>query len=289
MIHRERTCRLCGEKEEYDYQDGHAHDPGVVPGRDATCTQTGIRMHFQCIDCGRLFEDFDCTVEITEESTVIPALGHDWGEPTYTWSEDNSTCTAERVCRIDDSHKETETATAASEVTREPTAAEEGERTYTAAFENPDFETQTRVEAIPALGTATLTFDLGGGTLDGKTGQITVEAAVGDVIRLPGAPTRDGYTFQYWKGSEYEAGAEYTVEGDHTFTAVWEKDGESEDPGDSDKNDKPENTDKPKDSDNRRAAVNTGDDTQLLGWILMFAGALVSTIIVVLIRRRRRA
>ena len=71
--------------------------------------------------------------------------------------------------------------------------------------------------------TATLTFDLGGGTLDGKTGTLTVVANVGDTIKLPGAPTRSGYTFQYWKGSQYGAGADYKVEGDHSFTAVWEK------------------------------------------------------------------
>ena len=70
---------------------------------------------------------------------------------------------------------------------------------------------------------ATLTFDLGGGTLDGKTGTITIEAKVGYKINLPGAPTKDGYTFKCWKGSEYDAGAEYTVEGDHEFTAEWEK------------------------------------------------------------------
>ena len=70
-----------------------------------------------------------------------------------------------------------------------------------------------------------LTFDLGGGTLDGKTGTITIEANVGDTIKLPGAPTRDGYTFKCWKGSEYEAGADYVVpEGGHEFTAEWEKD-----------------------------------------------------------------
>jgi len=69
----------------------------------------------------------------------------------------------------------------------------------------------------------TLTFDLAGGTLDGKTGKVTIEANVGDTIKLPEAPTREGYTFQYWKGSRYEAGADYKVEGDHTFTAVWEE------------------------------------------------------------------
>ena len=75
--------------------------------------------------------------------------------------------------------------------------------------------------AIPKK--ATLTFDLAGGTLDGKTGTVTIEANVGDTVKLPSAPTKDGYTFKYWKGSEYAAGAEYKVEGDHAFTAEWDK------------------------------------------------------------------
>ncbi len=70
---------------------------------------------------------------------------------------------------------------------------------------------------------ATLIFDLVGGTLDGKTGTVTIDAIVGDTVKLPAAPTREGYAFKYWKGSEYEAGADYKVEGDHAFTAVWEK------------------------------------------------------------------
>lgn len=70
---------------------------------------------------------------------------------------------------------------------------------------------------------ATLSFDLAGGTLDGKSGTVTIEATVGDTIKLPAAPTRPGYTFVCWKGSEYEAGAEYKVEGDHSFTAEWSK------------------------------------------------------------------
>ena len=38
-----------------------------------------------------------------------PRLGHDWGETTYEWSADNSTVTATRVCKRDDTHVETET------------------------------------------------------------------------------------------------------------------------------------------------------------------------------------
>lgn len=76
-----------------------------------------------------------------------------------------------------------------------------------------------------------LTFNLGGGMLDGKTGTITIEANVGDTITIPNAPTREGYTFQYWRGSEYYPGDKYTVKGDHTFTAVWKKNASGETPG----------------------------------------------------------
>ena len=72
----------------------------------------------------------------------------------------------------------------------------------------------------PELATYSITFDLGGGTLDGETGTVTWAIEEGSVITLP-APTRDGFTFDYWEGSRYEAGASYTVEGDHAFTARW--------------------------------------------------------------------
>ena len=67
-----------------------------------------------------------------------------------------------------------------------------------------------------------ISYDLNGGTLDGKTGVITVEAEEGSVITIPDAPTREGYNFLYWKGSEYHPGDKYTVDGDHTFTAQWQ-------------------------------------------------------------------
>ena len=46
---------------------------------------------------------------------------------------------------------------------------------------------------------------------------------VGDVVKMPAAPTRKGYKFVCWKGSELHPGDNYKVEGDHTFTAIWKK------------------------------------------------------------------
>ena len=85
--------------------------------------------------------------------------------------------------------------------------------------------------SIPAPTTAAISFDLNGGTLDGKTGIVTIIVKNGTSITLP-APTREGYTFDYWEGSRYNAGDLYTVNGDHTFTAQWKKN--SDDPGISD-------------------------------------------------------
>ena len=33
---------------------------------------------------------------------------HTWDETTYVWADDYSTCTAERVCLFNETHKETE-------------------------------------------------------------------------------------------------------------------------------------------------------------------------------------
>ena len=70
---------------------------------------------------------------------------------------------------------------------------------------------------------ATLTFDLAGGTLDGKTGTFTIRARIGDEVIIPDAPTREGHTFQHWQGSKCYPGDEHKVEGDHTFIAVWKE------------------------------------------------------------------
>ena len=67
-----------------------------------------------------------------------------------------------------------------------------------------------------------INYDLNGGTLDGNSGTVTEVYDDGTGITLP-TPTRDGYRFAYWEGSQYNAGDLYTVIGDHSFRAIWEK------------------------------------------------------------------
>lgn len=75
---------------------------------------------------------------------------HVFGDPAYAWSEDYSTCTATRVCAEDETHVEKETANATSVTTA--TCTEDGTRTYTAAFTNPAFTSQTKSVSEKATG-----------------------------------------------------------------------------------------------------------------------------------------
>ena len=68
-----------------------------------------------------------------------------------------------------------------------------------------------------------ITYDLNGGEYDGSTDDIVEKYVYGSKIKIHEAPTREGYKFLYWKGSEYQPGDDYTVTEDHTFTAQWEK------------------------------------------------------------------
>ena len=68
---------------------------------------------------------------------------HDWGEVKYTWTSDN-TCKAERVCKHDNTHIESETVTASGTVITAATCKEKGKMKYTATFENTAFLAQSR-------------------------------------------------------------------------------------------------------------------------------------------------
>ena len=91
--------------------------------------------------------------EAQTKTEALDPLGHDWGEPEYSWAKKDGEwhCTAKRTCKRDASHVEKETAKASVE-TVAATCTEAGKSVYTAAFENKAFEPQTKTEEIAALG-----------------------------------------------------------------------------------------------------------------------------------------
>ena len=123
-----------------DYYGGHQYSTEWTVDTEATCTTSGSKSH-HCERCG-------AKGNVTE----IPALGHQWGEPVYTWSEDNTTCTATRTCENNDEHSQTATATVTSEPTKAPTCTELGEMTYMATFTEEWAVEQTKTEGIPVTG-----------------------------------------------------------------------------------------------------------------------------------------
>ena len=111
----------------------------------ASCTEKGKTVYTATFQ-------HKCFTAQTRSDDLDP-LGHDWGEPEYSWAKqgDDWYCTAKRVCKRDASHVEEETVKASYQVTTPASTLKEGEGTYTATFENEAFETQTRTETIAKL------------------------------------------------------------------------------------------------------------------------------------------
>lgn len=124
-----------------------------------------------------------------------------------------------------------------------------------------------------------ITYDLNGGELNGFKGIINEEYFGGETIKLP-KPLREGYVFDYWKGSKYKAGQKYKVTEDHTFTAMWKKDPNSE----IDYRD-PDNGDG---SDSSRRGARTGDSSSILGWLAIFMTSVLAALFAAILRRRQK-
>ena len=133
-------CTRCGAKQNIITisATGHTYNAGVIT-KNPTCTEKGLKT-YTCIGGDHTY---------TEE---IPATGHKYGAPTYTWSSDKSTCTAKRVCANDASHIETETVKATSTITKAATCTEAGEARNSVTFKNSAFANQTTTSTIPAKG-----------------------------------------------------------------------------------------------------------------------------------------
>ncbi len=70
---------------------GHTHSLVKVEGKDADCNENGMKEHYKCESCNKLFEDATGSAEITDESTlVIPATGH-----SFVWVTDKEATEAE--------------------------------------------------------------------------------------------------------------------------------------------------------------------------------------------------
>ena len=130
------------------------HTLTAVEAVPATCETAGVKAHWKCSVCGKLFSDVEGKTETTLEKLAIPATGHAYGTPVWKWNDD-FTASATFTCANDTSHVETVNATVTNEVTTEATCEADGVRTYTAkvTFEGKEY-TDTKTETLPATGHA---------------------------------------------------------------------------------------------------------------------------------------
>ena len=124
----------------------------------------------------------------------------------------------------------------------------------------------------------TITYKLNGGSYAGSKADIKEVYYAGTEISIHEKPVRSGYTFLYWKGSQYQPGDSYTVTEDHTFTAQWEKDKKETERNRPDPDDPTDPTPK--------GTPPTGDSTPVAEWLLMM---LLAAGVLLLLERRRRA
>ena len=130
------------------------HTLTAVEAVPATCEADGVKAHWKCEVCGKLFSGTEGKTETTLEKLTIPATGHAYGAPVWSWT-DGFKATATFTCGNDASHVETVNAAVTNEVTTEATCEADGVRTYTAkvTFEGKDY-TDTKTETLPATGHA---------------------------------------------------------------------------------------------------------------------------------------
>ena len=266
--------------------DGHTLT--AVPEVPATCETAGTKAYWECSVCRKLFSDADGKNETTLEALTIPATGHAWGQPAWTWTGTES-ASAVFTCGNDASHTQTLTAAVTSQVTTEPGCESTGVRTYTATvtLEGRTY-TDTKTETLPATGhdtqlvgakDATCTEDGYTGDEVCKTCGVTVKKgetipALGHKTELVGAKpatcTEDGYTGDQVCtvcGETVKKGESVQATGHHY------KDGKCTDCGETDPNYKP--------------AVKTGDASSVTLWVMLLTvSALLAAAVVVLPRRK---
>ena len=121
-------CNVRADEGNHQWNDGEMTTA-------ATCTATGEKT-------------YTCSVCSGTKKETLDALGHNYSEPSYAWN--GTSCTAERVCSHDSSHKETETVTAAVTVTQNQSCLSDELSTYTASFQNAAFAAQTQENVVTA-------------------------------------------------------------------------------------------------------------------------------------------
>ena len=250
------------------------HQLTAVAEVPATCETAGVKAHWVCSVCGKLFSDVEGKTETTLEKLTIPATGHAYGEPVWKWNDDY-TASATFTCGNDASHVETVNAAVTNEVTTEATCEADGVRTYTAkvTFEGEEY-TDTKTETLPATGHDT---ELVGA----KDATCTEDGYTGDeVCKVCGVTVKQGEVLPAL-GHDYKDGKCSRCGAEEPTTPV-----EPGKPGDSGKPTTPEKPAEP----SQPTTPATGDSSNMTAlWVVLtVAGLGIIALVVLLVTKRSK-
>ena len=202
----------------------HAVALTATAAKDPTCTANGNSAYWYCESCHKYFSDAAGTTVIAQNSWVIPATGHKYGDPAWTWTEYTG-ATATFTCTngtCGDAQKVTAKITNA--VTTAATCEADGVRTYTAKVTfGGNTYSDTKTETIAATGhtygtvkwswandgkSATASVTCGKCTAETKNHTLTGEAVMTDSVKTPATCEAMGtttYTATITLDKEYTA------------------------------------------------------------------------------------
>jgi len=252
----------------------NGHTLTAVAEVPATCETAGVKAHWKCEVCGKLFSDAEGKTETTLERLAIPATGHAYGEPVWKWNDD-FTASATFTCANDTSHVETVNAAVTNEVTTAATCEADGVRTYTAkvTFEGKEY-TDTKTEVIPATSHDT---ELVGA----KDATCTEDGYTGDeVCKVCGVTVKQGEVLPAL-GHDYKDGKCSRCGAEEPTTPV-----EPGKPGDSGKPTTPEKPAEP----SQPTTPATGDSSNMTAlWVVLtVAGLGIIALVVLLVTKHSK-
>jgi len=250
------------------------HQLTAVAEVPATCETAGVKAHWVCSVCGKLFSDVEGKTETTLEKLTIPATGHAYGEPVWKWNDDY-TASATFTCGNDASHVETVNAAVTNEVTTEATCEADGVRTYTAkvTFEGEEY-TDTKTETLPATGHDT---ELVGA----KDATCTEDGYTGDeVCKVCGVTVKQGEVIPAL-GHDYKDGKCSRCGAEEPTTPV--------EPGKPQQPEKPTTPEKPAEPSQPTTPA-TGDSSNMTAlWVVLaVAGLGIIALVVLLVTKRSK-
>lgn len=147
----------------YDYTAAHTHSLKHIDFKYPTCTEKGMKEHYECSSCGRWYWDSDANYEITDHSEVVlDPYGHNWGD----WEVVKHATKTEkgqerRVCAEDPDHVEYRDIPALGGDEPESTAETETKKETKATEPTAPTKATTAPTEITTTGTSALSKLLG--------------------------------------------------------------------------------------------------------------------------------